>query len=228
MHTFPLLVTLRPSLSAKTLAAAFRCLLGWSWTFGHWTHLTAVHPQRWSSAFAMTLPSPVLRDSPSALTRLRLSLCESALAKLWLSPRDDPFAHVCLSAPLPFWTTGFHLDLAATPPLSRGCHQRSTLASSHCATHMEETLTLSFSLGESLSACLKCLHFHCCARERLTETLGAPTPVCVPPRLKDCFSVAEPRPTCQNLRPKFEDAIKLPTACASHSSALVSMELGIS
>jgi phage terminase small subunit len=53
------------------------------------------------------------------------------------------------------------------------------------------------SLGESLSACLKCLHFHCCARECLTETLGA-TLVCVGRRLKDCFSAVEPRPTCHN------------------------------
>jgi hypothetical protein len=72
------------------------------------------------------------------------------------------------------------------------------------------------SLGESLSACLKCLHFHCCARVCLIETLGAPIPVCVGRRLKDCFSAAEPRPTCHNFRPKSEDAMKLSQLAHRH------------
>jgi hypothetical protein len=181
MHTFPLLATLRLSLSAKALAAAFGCHLGRSltsghldtghrtdlaagifaaldfrfgddkiWRSGHWTHLAAVRPQHWTSASAMSMPCFVLRDSPSALTRLWLSLCESVLAKPWLSLHDDPFAHVRPSAPPPPWITGLHLDLDATPPLGRGRRRRSTVASSHCATHTEETLTLFFFSGRIL------------------------------------------------------------------------------
>jgi hypothetical protein len=112
MHTFPLLATLWPSLSAKTLAAAFGYHLGRSWTSGRLDtgntsprYISNVQ-QRWTSALAMTTPSLVLRDSPSALTWLRLSLCESVLAKPWLSLRDEPFAHVRPSAPLSFWNTG--------------------------------------------------------------------------------------------------------------------------